>query len=68
MGVLTDLPQNIAKAQKEIDRLEADADGEKSGKTNGHASAGAEQVNGDAKDITEQLEKAKIEDAGALES
>lgn len=71
MEVFSDRLQNIAKAQKEIDRLEADANAEGSSKsvekTNGHAAGGAEQVP-DAKDATEELEKIRIEDAGAPES
>lgn len=67
---------NIAKAQKEIDRLEADADGsasanteDGSSKVNGHASAGAEssQEKDAAADVTEDLEKTKIEDSSAPE-
>ena len=78
--------QNIAKAQKEIDRLEAEAAAET---TTDRATEGAakkpaqaqQQVNGDASaateaaqendavaDATEDLEKAKIEDATAPES
>jgi len=72
MKTISDVLQNIAKAQKEIDRLEADANAEGSSKpaekTNGHAAGGAEQENGDAEATTDELEKIRIEDAGAPES
>lgn len=78
--------ENIAKAQKEIEKLEAEADAEKPASdratetarkpatekqsVNGHANAGAEleQENDAAKDVAEDLEKAKIEDATTAES
>jgi len=76
--------QNIAKAKKEIERLEAEADStaddrttdsaqkpaEKNQAVNGHASAGAEltQEKDAVADATEDLEKAKIEDATTAES
>lgn len=74
-------PQNIAKAQKEIDRLEAEeAEGvtdtarkpsEKNQAVNGgpvSASAELQQEKAAEADVAEELEKAKIEDDAAPES
>lgn len=59
------ISQNIAKAQKEIDRLEADADAAEAAgpsssekKTNGHVAADAGVA-----EATQGLESANIEDA-----
>lgn len=54
---------NIAKAQKEIDRLEAEGEEKPAEKTNGDAVAGAE-----TSDVSAELEKTTIEDKAAPES
>ena len=78
--------QNIANAQKEIDRLEAEANAAEAKSAdrtidaarkpaienqgvNGNASAGAEldQEKDAAADVTDELQKAKIEDENAPE-
>jgi hypothetical protein len=71
--------QNIAKAQKEIDRLEADEEvtdtarkpAEKNQAVNGgpvSAAAELQQEKAAEADVAEELEKAKIEDSEAPES
>lgn len=73
--------QNIAKAQKEIDRLEAEETenvtdtarkpSEKNQAVNGDpvsASAELQQEKAAEADVADELEKAKIEDAEAAES
>lgn len=76
---LTNNQQNIAKAQKEIEKLEAEADdttdaaqkpSEKNQAVNGDASAGAElaQEKDAVADAAKELESAKIEDATTTET
>lgn len=69
--------QNVANAQKEIDRLEAEADAANSTENarkatekqqvNGSASAGAEmsQEKDATADVSKDLEKTKLEDEAA---
>lgn len=51
-SILTNISQNVDKAKKEIERLEAETSNEDSAKTNGNS----------ADNVTADLEKTKIEE------